>query len=35
MDEEAKVKEMIDNLVARARKASEEYLNLDQKTVDK
>ena len=34
MDEEAKVKEMIDNLVARAKKASEEYLKLDQKTVD-
>ena len=34
MDEETKVKEMIDNLVKRAKKASEEYLKLDQKTVD-
>ena len=34
MQEETKVKEMIDNLVARAKKASEEYLKLDQKTVD-
>ena len=33
--EEAKVKEMIDDLVARARKASEEYLKLDQETVDR
>ena len=35
MEEEAKVKEMIDDLVARARKASEEYLKLDQETVDR
>ena len=35
MEEEAKVKDMIDDLVARARKASEEYLKLDQETVDK
>ena len=34
MQEETKVKEMIDNLVARAKKASEEYLKLDQQTVD-
>ena len=34
MEEETKVKEMIDNLVKRAKKASEEYLKLDQKTVD-
>ena len=35
MEEEAKVKDMIDDLVARARKASEEYLKLDQETVDR
>ena len=34
MEEEAKVKEMIDDLVRRAKKASEEYLKLDQETVD-
>ncbi len=34
MEEETKVKEMIDNLVKRAKKASEEYLKLDQETVD-
>ena len=32
--DELKVKEMIDNLVKRAKKASEEYLKLDQETVD-
>ncbi len=34
MEEEAKVKEMIDGLVERAKKASEKYLKLDQETVD-
>ena len=34
MEEETKVKEMIDSLVERAKKASEEYLKLDQETVD-
>ena len=34
-EEEIEVKEMIDNLVERAKKASEEYLKLDQQTVDK
>ena len=34
MEEETKVEEMIDNLVKRAKKASEEYLKLDQETVD-
>ena len=34
MEEEAKVKAMIDDLVKRAKKASEEYLKLDQETVD-
>ena len=34
VQEETKVKEMIDNLVKRAKKASEEYLKLDQETVD-
>ena len=34
IQEETKVKEMIDDLVRRAKKASEEYLKLDQKTVD-
>ncbi len=34
MEEEAKVKEMIDDLVRRTKKASEEYLKLDQETVD-
>ena len=34
MDEETKVKDMIDDLVKRAKKASEEYLKLDQETVD-
>ena len=28
------IKDMIDGLVARAKKASEEYLKLDQKTID-
>ena len=35
MEEDAKIKEMIDNLVERAKKASKEYLKLDQETVDK
>ena len=34
MEEETKVKEMIYSLVERAKKASEEYLKLDQETVD-
>ena len=34
MEEETKVKEMVDSLVKRAKKASEEYLKLDQETVD-
>ena len=33
--EEAKVKEMIDDLVKKAKIASEEYLKLDQETVDR
>ena len=32
--DEKKVKQMIDDLIEKARKASEEYLKLDQKTVD-
>ena len=32
--EEKNVEQMIDNLVKRAKKASEEYMNLDQKTID-
>ena len=32
--EEKKIEEMIDSLVERAKKASEEYLKLDQETVD-
>ena len=35
MEEDAKIKEMIDNLVERAKIASKEYLKLDQETVDK
>ena len=35
MEEETKVNEMINDLVKRAKKASEEYLNLDQETVDR
>ena len=34
MEEEKKIEEMIDSLVERAKKASEEYLKLDQETVD-
>ena len=34
-EEEQKVKQMIDELVKRAKKASQEYLKLDQETVDK
>ena len=34
-EEKLEIKEMIDDLVARAKKASEEYLKLDQDTVDK
>ena len=34
IQEEQKVQEMINGLVERAKKASEEYLKLDQKTVD-
>ena len=34
MEEKDKIKEMIDNLVARAKIASEEYLKLDQETVN-
>ena len=33
-DEELRIKQMIDNLVEKAQKASQEYLKLDQKTVD-
>ncbi len=33
-EDEAKVKQMIDELVEKAKKASEEYLKLDQETVD-
>ena len=32
--EEKKIEEMIDSLVERAKKASEEYLKLDQDTID-
>ena len=35
MEEENKVNEMINDLVKRAKKASKEYLNLDQETVDR
>ena len=35
MEEETKVNEMINDLVKRAKKASKEYLNLDQETVDR
>ena len=35
MEEDAKIKEMIDILVERAKIASKEYLKLDQETVDK
>ena len=31
---EEKIKQMIDDLIAKAKKASKEYLKLDQKTVD-
>ena len=34
MEEETNVKQMIDELVVKAKKASEEYLKLDQETVD-
>ena len=34
-DEELKVKQMIDDLVEKAKVASKEYLKLDQETVDK
>ena len=34
-NKEEKIKQMIDELVEKAKKASEEYLKLDQKTVDK
>ena len=34
-EEEKRIKEMIDNLVKRAKKASKEYLKLDQETVNK
>ena len=33
--EEKRIKEMIDDLVERAKKAAKEYLKLDQKTVNK
>ncbi len=33
-EEEAKVKKMIDDLMEKARKASQEYLKLDQETID-
>ena len=33
-EEKLEIKNMIDSLVERAKKASEEYLKLDQKTVD-
>ena len=32
--DEMKIKQMIDELVEKAKKASKEYLKLDQKTVD-
>ena len=34
-EEEKRIKEMIDDLVERAKKAAKEYLKLDQKTVNK
>ena len=34
-EEEKRIKEMIDDLVERAKKASKEYLKLDQETVNK